>query len=125
MVKTRKTVEVKWSDLHEARKSGEPWRSICSRYSGITSNTLRAVLKRKTDTTIHARPSRKPDSAVQVARVNRALAVVTSEQSIEEASTIFAERLRQLGVRKLVLDLEANTVEITRTETMPLRYAAA
>lgn len=136
----RKTYEFKIDEVRAARERGEEWSTISERYGGYSPSSLVRLFKRGTDATIRPRPGSRPDTAlrystpparsrvvrrspeaVPLATVNRALAAVTPEQAALEAAEAWSAQFRASGIRRIVIDLQLNTVEVVTAETLRMR----
>lgn len=116
-------IEVRYRDLKAARDAGEQWTSIEARL-GVSNTSLTRVWKSKTDATITLRKKRRAAKpAVALEAVNRALSFEAPSVTMVDAAGALSEHMQRLGVRRLVIDLDRGTVDLTTTESYPLAHA--
>lgn len=118
-----------YKEVKAARAAGERTVSIAARY-GVSNGPIERVLKTKRDQPLirrakgTERKNGRVDGVTALAVVNQALALATPEQAVYSAAQAFAEQMREAGIRRLVIDLDRASVELTSVETFPLAAGA-
>ncbi len=119
-----KGVWIRIADVNKQRASGLSWRLIAEKL-GIGETSLYRAIKLGKDCKVTRRSRRKGAPSASLAVVNKALSMQEStDASVMACAEEMAPRLRRLGVRRLVIDLERDVVEVTISETFPLAGAA-